>query len=142
EMIGRHVEVQEAWAEVPGAKIRAAGPALIYDGNHVQRAGLTGVIEDAEQLRCTLAGLGLPLPEELDVAGRIRFDTQVDRQAGATRVEVSVDGAELLVGLPGVIQRRAGSPLEVRAVCMLGDDGSVVLEEGRVLLPGGSLTAT
>ncbi len=141
QMIDQQAYVQEAWVQMPGAEVRASGPALVFDGNQVVRSNMAGVIEDAVAFRAALAGLGVKLPADLEAAGRGGFEVHVDRQRDALRIDVHGHGEELAAYWPGVFQRKAGTPLEVQAVCKVGDDGSMVLETGQVRLLGGSITA-
>ena len=141
QMLPEQIEVQSAWLELPGAKVRAAGPALVYDAqtSQVVRSSLVGTVEDAAALRATLADLGVRLPEPLELTGRAAFEAHVDRQKGGMRIELGASGEQLAASWPGVLDRRPGSPLSVRAVCRLADDGSLAIESGRVDLPGGYL---
>ena len=142
QMLPEQIEVQSAWLELPGAKVKSVGAALVYDAqdSQVARSSLAGKIEDAPALRATLADLGVKLPEQLQFAGRAAFEVHVDRQKDAMRLELGADGEQLTVSWPGVLERRAGSPLSLRAVCRLADDGSVSLESGQLEVPGGHAT--
>ncbi len=143
-MIDQQLEIADAWAQLPGATLKASGPAVVYDGrtNQILRSSLVGTIEDARLLRVTLEDLGVRLPESLELAGQASLDAQIDRQADSSRVEVGLQGEKLSLFWPGVFSRKSNSPLALRAVCRLGDDGSLLLESSHVQLPGGVLTAS
>ena len=144
QMLPERIEVQDAWLELPGAKVKAAGPALVYDAqtSQILHSSMVGTVQDAPVLRDTLADLGVKLPESLELAGRAAFEAQIDRQQDAMRIELGASGEQLTASWPGVLQRRSGSPLSARAVCRLADDGSILLESGQLDLPGGHLAAS
>ncbi len=142
-MITERVDVARAWLDLPGASVVAAEPGLIYDGKagRVEQSNLVASVTDASTLRDALTGLGLPAPAAADLAGRGEITARVVREGDLTRIALKAAGEELVVDWPAIWQHPRG-PLGLLADVTVADDGAMVLESGRLDLPGGEVTAT